>query len=127
MAGKATGLARLVGATRYSLAGIGAALKHEEAFRIEAALAVVMLPAALVLGDGPVERVLLVASVLLVLAIELVNSAIEAIVDRIGVDWHELSGRAKDMGSAAVFVALVNAGATWTLLLYDDALALVAG
>ncbi len=114
------GIERIVKATGYSLAGLKSALRHEAAFRQESALALVMIPVGLWLGDGPAEKALLVASVLLVLIVELLNSAIEAIVDRVGLDRHELSGRAKDHGSAAVLIALLTAAVVWGLLLYDD-------
>ncbi len=117
---KPGGIVRIIKATGYSLAGLSSAFRHEAAFRQETALALVMIPAGFWLGDGPVEKALLVASVLLVLIVELLNSAVEAIVDRIGPDRHELSGRAKDQGSAAVLLALLTAAVVWGLLLYDD-------
>lgn len=107
------GLGRLVGATRCSLRGLAGTFRTEAAFRQELALAVVLLPAALWLGTSAVERALLWAAVLLVLVVELLNTAVEKAVDRIGLDRHVLSARAKDAGSAAVFVALVNAVAVW--------------
>jgi diacylglycerol kinase (ATP) len=112
-----TGLQRIVNATRYSLAGLAAAARHEAAFRQELALAAVMVPLGLWLGADAVERVLLVGSVLLVLVVELLNSAIEAVVDRVSLENHELAKRAKDYGSAAVMVALGLVGAVWLLLL----------
>ena len=125
MTDKPTGIARIVKATGYSIAGLKSALRHEAAFRQESALAVIMVPAGLWLGNGPVEKALLVSCVLLVLVVELLNSAAETIVDRIGIERHELSGRAKDQGSAAVLIALFNAAAVWGLLLYDDVAALL--
>lgn len=113
------GLKRLVAATRYSLAGIAAAWRSEEAFRQELLLAIVMLPAAVWLGTNVVERLLLCASVVLVLIVELLNTAVEYTVDRIGTDHNELSGRAKDMGSAAVLFSLVLAIATWGSLAWQ--------
>jgi diacylglycerol kinase (ATP) len=112
-----TGLTRLLNATRYSLAGLTQAIRHEEAFRQELMLAAVMAPLGLWLGSNGVERALLVGSVLLVLIVELLNSALEATVDRVSLDEHPLAARAKDMGSAAVMVALVNAGVVWLLVL----------
>ena len=91
----------------YAVAGWRAAARHEAAFRQEALLACVALPAALVVDVAPVERVALVATTLLVLIVELLNSAVEAVVDRIGPELHELSGRAKDMGSGAVLISLL--------------------
>jgi len=111
-----TGWRHLVHSTRYSLKGLKAAWRHESAFRQELALCVLLLPLAWWIGQGPVEWVLLVGSCLLVLVVELVNSAIESVVDRIGPEHHELSGRAKDLGSAAVMVSLALAGLTWLLL-----------
>jgi diacylglycerol kinase (ATP) len=99
--------------------GLKAAITHEEAFRLELMAMVVLLPLALWLGQGGVERALLVGSLLLVLLVELINSALEAVVDRVGVEHHELSGRAKDIGSAAVFIALTNVAVVWGLLLWE--------
>jgi diacylglycerol kinase (ATP) len=114
---RATGAARLVNATRYSLDGLAAALRHEEAFRLELILAAILLPLGLWLGNDGIERALLVGSVLMVLAVELLNSAVEAVVDRASPEQHELAKRAKDYGSAAVMIALATAGAVWLLLL----------
>lgn len=108
---------RILKAFGYSLAGIRAAIRHEAAFRLELVLFVVLAPVGLWLGNGPVERTLLIGSLLLVLIVELLNSAVEATVDRISPARHPLSGRAKDLGSAAVFVSLLNAGVTWFLIL----------
>lgn len=112
-----TDVRRIVDATRYSLAGLAAAIRHEAAFRQELVLAAVFVPLGLVLGADGVERALLAGSVLLVLVVELLNSAIEAIVDRIGSERHELAGRAKDLGSAAVMLAIAAAAAVWLLVL----------
>jgi len=112
-----TGLKRVIKAAGYSWAGLKAAFKHEAAFRQELALCLVLIPTGLWLGQSGIERALLIGSLLLVLIIELLNSAIEAVVDRFGGEQHELSGRAKDIGSAAVFIALINAAMTWALLL----------
>jgi diacylglycerol kinase (ATP) len=113
----ATGLRRILNATRYSLAGIAAAARHEAAFRQELLLAVVLAPLGLWLGANGVERALLAGSVLMVLAVELLNSAVEAVVDRASPEQHELAKRAKDYGSAAVMVALAVAGLVWLVLL----------
>ena len=112
------GWRRLVNATGYSWAGLRAAWRNEDAFRQEALLCAALVPVALWLGDSAVERALLIGSLLLVVIVELLNSGIEAVVDRIGQERHELSGRAKDIGSAAVFVALLNAAAVWLLILF---------
>lgn len=111
------GWRRLVNATGYSWAGLKAAWRNEEAFRQEALLCAALVPVALWLGKGAVEWALLISSLLLVVIVELLNSGIEAVVDRIGQERHELSGRAKDIGSAAVFVALLNAAIVWLLIL----------
>ncbi|MGE4534901.1 MULTISPECIES: diacylglycerol kinase [Halomonas] len=118
-----TGWQHLVHSTRYSLKGFRAAWRHEAAFRQELALCGLLLPLAWWVGDGPVEWILLIGSCLVVLAVELLNSAIESVVDRIGTEHHELSGRAKDLGSAAVMVTLILAGLTWGLLLGQKLLA----
>ena len=112
-----TGLTRIIKAAGYSWAGLKAAFKHEAAFRQELTLCLVMIPLGLWLGQTGVERALLIGSLLLVLIVELLNSAIEAVVDRFGGEQHELSGRAKDIGSAAVFIALLNAAIVWLLVL----------
>jgi diacylglycerol kinase (ATP) len=112
-----TGLRRIVLATRYSLEGLAAALKGEAAFRQELALAVVLVPLGIWLGRTGAERALLAGSVLVVLVVELLNSALEAAVDRISTDHHALSKRAKDLGSASVMLALALAGLVWLLIL----------
>ncbi|WP_431358061.1 diacylglycerol kinase [Vibrio fluminensis] len=112
------GLKRVMNATRYSWQGLVAAFKNEAAFREEIVLAAIMLPVALWLDVTQVERVLLVATVVLVLIVELINSAIEAVVDRIGSERHELSGRAKDIGSAAVLLAMLLTAYTWATILF---------
>jgi diacylglycerol kinase (ATP) len=112
----ATGITRIIHAFGYSMKGLRAALRHESAFRQEALLFVVLLPVALWLGQGVLQYILLIGSLLLVLVVELINSAIEAVVDRIGEERHELAGRAKDMGSAAVFITLLNVGLIWALI-----------
>ena len=113
---KATGLRRIIRAGIFSVAGIRAALRSEAAFRQECALALVMIPAAFWLGRTGLERIALIAPVLLVLIVELLNSAVEAVVDRIGTEHHPLSGQAKDMGSAAVFISLLLTAAIWATI-----------
>ncbi len=110
------GLKRIANAFFYSLSGLQLAYVHEHAFRQELLLAVILLPIACVVSVAPVERVLLIGTVLLVLIVELLNSSIEAAVDRIGFETHHLAKRAKDIGSAAVFLALVLLGVTWLLV-----------
>lgn len=110
---------RILRAFSYSLAGLRSAYKKESAFRQELILAIVLIPLGTWLGRNGVERALLVGSVLLVLIVELLNSAIEATVDRGGKDWDKLAGRAKDMGSAAVLIALLLLFSTWGFILYD--------
>jgi len=117
--GQNKGFKRVMMATVYSWKGLKAAWKHEEAFRQEIILFALLLPVAIWLGDSPVEYALLFGSLLLVLIIELLNSAVEAVVDRFGGDIHKLSGRAKDMGSAAVMLGLLNVCIVWGLLLVE--------
>lgn len=112
------GLNHIIQAGGYSMKGLKAALTYEEAFRLEMMAMVVMLPLAIWLGQSAVEYALLVGSLLLVLIVELINSALEAVVDRVSVEHHELSGRAKDIGSAAVFISLMNVVAVWGFILY---------
>lgn len=112
-------LGRVWRAAGYSAAGFRTALKNEAAFRQELALFVVLAPLGFWLGRDGVERSLLVGSLMLVLLVELLNSAIEAVVNRIGRDQHELSGQAKDLGSAAVFVSLALVVLVWVLVLAD--------
>ena len=112
-----TGLQRLINATRYSLSGLAEATRNEGAFRQELMLAAVLVPAGLWLGQTGTDKALLVASVLLVLVVELLNSAIEATVDRISLDNHPLAKRAKDLGSAAVMIALLSVVVVWGLVL----------
>jgi diacylglycerol kinase (ATP) len=119
----ALGLDHVWHAFFWSMAGFRSALRHEVSFRIEAVLFVFLAPAALWLGRTGVERALLLGSLLLVLIVELLNSAVEAAIDRISEAHHQLSKRAKDLGSAAVFLCLVNVGATWLLLLWERFLA----
>ncbi|MBS1220103.1 MAG: diacylglycerol kinase [Proteobacteria bacterium] len=112
-----TGLARIVNAAGYSWAGLHAAFRHEDAFRQEVLLLLVLVPLAIYLGDSGIERALMIGSLLGVLMVELLNSAIEAAVDRISLEHHLLIKRAKDMGSAAVMIALVNVAIVWALVL----------
>ncbi len=114
---KKTGLARLIAATGYSMAGFKAAFQNEEAFRLEFFGFLVLAPLALWLGESRVDKVLLIGSLLLVLLVETINSAIEAVVDRGGSEYNELAGRAKDMGSAAVLICLVLTVFVWGMLL----------
>lgn len=111
------GLKRIKNATRYSCMGLRAAFKHEPAFQEEVLLAIVMIPAAFYVGDTQIERILLIATVVLVLIAELFNSAIEAAVDRVGTEHNKLAGRAKDMGSAAVMVTMFLTGYVWLEML----------
>lgn len=108
---------RIFQAAVWSWQGLRAAWLHESSFRLEVCLLVVLGPLALWLGGTGVERALMIGSLLLVLAMELANSAIEAVIERYGPEFHELAGRAKDMGSAAVFVLMVNVVACWSLIL----------
>jgi diacylglycerol kinase (ATP) len=101
----------------WSMKGLRAAWLVESSFRLEVYLFAVLAPVGLVLGEGAIERVLLVGSLLLVISAELLNSAIEAVVDRWGAEFHELAGRAKDMGSAAVFLLMLNVALCWALIL----------
>ncbi|HEX5801657.1 MAG TPA: diacylglycerol kinase [Azospira sp.] len=111
------GLPRLINALGYSRDGLASAWKHEAAFREEVMLAIVTVPLGLWLGNGGVEKALLVGCILLVLVVELLNSAVEAVVDRVSDEHHELSKRAKDIGSAAVLLTLALAAAVWGLIL----------
>ena len=108
---------RILKATVWSLQGLRAAWLHESSFRLEVYLFVVLAPLALWLGADGVERALLVGSMVLVLSAELLNSAVEAVIERYGPEHHELAGRAKDMGSAAVFVLMMNVLLVWGLVL----------
>jgi diacylglycerol kinase (ATP) len=113
-----TGLRRVWNAFHYSLAGFAAAFRHEDAFRQEVFLAALLIPLALLLPAGGIGKALMVASVLLVLIVELLNSAVEATVDRISLENHRLAKRAKDIGSAAVMLSLINVAAVWLLVLF---------
>lgn len=122
---RVTGIRRLINASRYSWLGLKAAWQSEAAIRQEIVALIILLPIALLLPVSPVEKALLVFSALLVLVVELVNSALEAVVDRIGQELHELSGKAKDIGSAAVLIALIIAGLVWLIILLPLFIALI--
>lgn len=111
-----TGFSRLYDACRYSWLGYKAGFKHEAAFREELFLGAVLLPTAIIFAESSIELALLIGSLLLVLIVELLNSGIEAIVDRVSDDHHELSGRAKDLGAAAVMTALINVIVIWSII-----------
>jgi len=112
------GLGGVFKAACWSWQGLKATWRHESSFRTEVYLFVILAPLALWLGQTPVERALLIGSCVLVLAAELLNSAIEAVIERYGNEWHELAGRAKDMGSAATFVLMMNVVLVWALILW---------
>ncbi len=112
-----TGIVRLANAFRYSCDGLRAAYHHEDAFRQEVLMAAILLPLAFWLESRMLERAVMIACVLLVMIVELLNSAVEAAVDRISLDDHNLAKRAKDIGSAAVLVSLLNLAIVWLLLL----------
>ena len=114
-----TGVQRIVHAAGYSVAGLSAAWRHESAFRQECVLAVLMLPAAWWLGRSWIETALLAGTVMAVLIVELLNSAIEAAVDRVSAELHPLSKRAKDFGSAAVMLSLLSCAAVWIAALWQ--------
>ncbi len=112
-----TGIRRLINAFGYSCAGLKTAYKNEDAFRQEVILAAVLIPIAIYLDVGTIERILMIGSVLLLIIVELLNSAVEATVDRISLDHHKLAARAKDIGSAAVLMSLVNLLVVWGLII----------
>jgi diacylglycerol kinase (ATP) len=116
---KESALGHIVNALIWSAAGVKTAWQNELAFRIESITIMIMLPVGVWLGRSAAERALLVASCLLILITELLNSAIESVVDRIGMERHELSGRAKDMGSAAAFFSMLTAAIVWGLIAFD--------
>lgn len=116
MADGIKGWPRILRATRVSYWGLGWAIREEEAFRIEAGLCLLLVPAALWLGDTGLERAVMIMSLFAVLITELLNTAIEVVVDRIGLERHELSGRAKDLGSAAVHLSLLQVPLVWGLI-----------
>lgn len=115
---QATGIKRIINALFFSFAGFKATWSHEEAFRQEVLIFLVTTPIALYVDKTNLEKLLMIGSVVLVLLVELLNSAIEAVVDRVGFEHHELSGRAKDIGSAAVMLSLVWAAVTWAVILF---------
>ena len=112
-------IGHIINAFRYTFAGLKSAWKNELAFRGEVVVVTIMLPLGIWLGRSAVERALLIASILLILLTELLNSALEAVVDRIGPERHELSKRAKDMGSAAAFISMVTAALVWIIIAVD--------
>ena len=112
-----TGLRRLMNAFGYSIDGTLAAFKHEDAFRQEVVLAVILTPIALYSGETAIDQALMISSLLFIIIVELLNSSIEATVDRISIKHHKLAKRAKDIGSAAVFFSLINAAVIWFLIL----------
>ena len=116
---KDTILTHISKAVMWSMAGIKAAWQNEQAFRWEATIVLLMMPVGVWLGRTAVERALLIACSMLVLITELLNSAVEAVVDRIGPEWHELSKRAKDLGSAAAFIIMITAVVVWGLIAYE--------
>ena len=111
-----TGFKRLMNAFGYSIAGTLAAFKHEDAFRQEVILMTILTPVAIYYGETAVDQALMISSLLLIIIVELLNSSIEATVDRISVKHHKLAKRAKDIGSAAVFFSLINASLIWFLI-----------
>ena len=112
------GLTRLINALGYSRDGLAAAWKNEAAFREEVLLAAIAIPLAIVLGKTGIERALLIGAILLILIVEILNSGLEAVVDKASPEKHELAKRAKDMGSAAVLLSLVNAAVIWACVLW---------
>ena len=112
------GLRRILDATRYSLDGVAAALRHEHAFRQELIAVAVLAPVGWLLGANGIQRALLIGSLLIVLSVELLNSAVEAVVDRVSLERHDLAKRAKDLGSAAVMLSIANAAIVWLLVLF---------
>ena len=120
------GLRRLWNALFYSISGLRLAFDHESAFRQEIVMAAILIPVACVVQAAPAERVLLIGAVVLVLIVELLNSGVEAAIDRIGLDTHRLSKRAKDLGSAAVFLSLLMLATTWMLILWPAAVSLLS-
>ena len=110
---------QILRAWQWSMLGLRAAWRHEASFRLEGYLAIVLFPAGLWLGNGALEKALLCGSLLLVLSMELINSAVEAVVDKVSPEFHELAGRAKDMGSAAVLLLMFNVALCWGLILWQ--------
>jgi diacylglycerol kinase (ATP) len=116
---KKKGLARIWAATVYSAEGLRACFRSEEAFRIESILSVFLIPLAFILGETALETTMLLFPIVLVLLVELLNSAVEAVVDRVSLDYHELSKKAKDIASGAVFISLMTFLLIWSVLLFD--------
>jgi diacylglycerol kinase (ATP) len=116
---KRKGLARIWAATIYSAEGLRACFRSEEAFRIESILSVFLIPLAFILGETALEKTMLLFPIVLVLLVELLNSAVEAVVDRVSLDYHELSKKAKDIASGAVFISLMTFLLIWSVLLFD--------
>lgn len=116
---KKKGLARIWAATVYSAEGLRACFRSEEAFRIESILSVFLIPLAFILGETALKTAMLLFPIVLVLLVELLNSAVEAVVDRVSLDYHELSKKAKDIASGAVFVSLMTFLLIWSVLLFD--------
>lgn len=114
---KKKGLSRLFAAARYSLDGLRSAFGSEEAFRLEVLVFVIFTPVALWLGETAIEKVLLIASLLLLMIVELLNTAVEAVVNRVGSEYHDLSRKAKDIGSAAVLLAMILVALVWGMLI----------
>ncbi|MEX2523750.1 MAG: diacylglycerol kinase [Gammaproteobacteria bacterium] len=112
------GIKRIIKATVYSWQGLKTAFHNEAAFREEVVMSLILIPVALWLGENGIERALMIGALLLVLIVELLNTGIEIVVDRFGGEMHELSGRAKDVASAAVFLSLINVLAVWALVLF---------
>ncbi len=115
-----TGLRRLISATKYSFKGFRFAWKHEAAFRQEFILGLILIPLGIWLGDNAVEKALLVGVCFVTLIVELLNSGIEAVVDRVGDEYHKLAGSAKDLGSAAVLLSLILTITVWGLILFEN-------
>lgn len=116
---KRKGLAKIWAATIYSAEGLRACFRSEEAFRIESILSVFLIPLAFILGETALEKTMLLFPIVLVLLVELLNSAVEAVVDRVSLDYHELSKKAKDIASGAVFISLMTFLLIWSVLLFD--------
>ena len=117
--GKKKGIKRLVNAFYYSMAVFKSAWKNEEAFRQEIIMAIFIIPAGLIIGKTFTQKAILIGVYFIIPLVELINSAIEAIVDRVGTEQHELSGRAKDLGSASVFLSICIASVTWLLIILE--------
>jgi diacylglycerol kinase (ATP) len=113
-----SGLKRLINAFGYSIEGFKSAFKNEDAFRQELILAIILIPTGILIGENGFQKALLVSSILAVLIVELLNSGIEATVDRISLEKNSLAKRAKDIGSAAVFLTIINAILTWLIILF---------